>query len=102
MIGAVGTIIEWAMLVIYARKTGRQIAERIGVKIDGLTPVENSVVSTVPTAWQVSMGVRGAKMPGRFRWIGITVRSELSSTRDRRGRNERDDREGTKPNSCTT
>jgi hypothetical protein len=108
-VGVVGTIIEWAMSVMCGRKTGRQIAEKIvkwtaertGMKIDGLIQAENSEVSTVPTAWQVSMGVRGVKMPGRFRWIGITVRSELISTRDRRGRNERDSREGTEQNSYT-
>ncbi len=71
------------------------------MKIDGRIQVGSSAVSTVPTAWPVNMGGMGAKMPERFRWIGITVRSELSSTRDRRGLNERDIREGTEQNSYT-
>ena len=102
---AVETTIVWAMSVMYVRKTGRPIVEKIGKWIAertaGLILAGNFVVSTVPIAWQVSMGERGAMMPGWFRWIGPTVRSELSLTRDRRGRNERDGRDGTEQNSYT-
>ena len=98
-------IIESHRAVMSGRKTGKWIAERTGVKIVGPITAENYAASTVLITWPVTMGVRAATMPGRFRWNSLIDRIEASSTRDRispRGPNERDiSRGGTELNSCT-
>ena len=97
VVEAVVMIIEFHRPVMSGRKTD--------MKIVGPIVAGNYAAWTVPIAWPVIMGGKGAILLERFRWISSIDQTELTSTRDRiswRGRNERDDRGGTELNGCAT
>jgi hypothetical protein len=98
-------IIEFHRAVMSGRKIGRWIAEKTGMKIVVPIVAGNCAAWTVLITWPVTMGGRGAIMPGRLRWISSIDQTGLTSTRDRimwRGLKERDERGGTELNHCST